>query len=155
MVKIRPGVRPGRSCETKSITRTGQDNKKSQKRNISHIWGKAHRKDIAMKFGTGVDIHEGTVWSLKFRGCKFYRGLKFGLLRWLCLWALTQCSAYCATCDTVAEVSQDSARSSALYMGRDGRVVSVTGLGSRGRGFESHCRKKWWTVMEFVTIYHV
>jgi len=27
MVKIRPGVRPGQSCEKKSITRTGQDNK--------------------------------------------------------------------------------------------------------------------------------
>jgi len=26
--------------------------------------------------------------------------------------------------------------------GRDGRVVSVTGLGSRGRVFESRCRKK-------------
>jgi len=24
MVKIRPGVRPGQSCEKKSITRTGQ-----------------------------------------------------------------------------------------------------------------------------------
>jgi len=35
----------------------------------------------------------GRVWSLKFKGCKFYRGLKFGLLHWLCLWALTQCSA--------------------------------------------------------------
>ena len=49
--------------EKKSITRTGQDwtgqdrtTKKSQKRNISHIWGKAPRKDIAMKFGTGVDV---------------------------------------------------------------------------------------------------
>ena len=42
----------------KSITRTGQDRttKKSQKRNISHIWGEAPRKDIAMKFGTGVDV---------------------------------------------------------------------------------------------------
>ena len=39
--------------------------------------------------------------------------------------------------------------------GRDGRVVSVTGLGSRGRGLESRCRKKWWAVMEFVNIYHV
>jgi len=38
---------------------------------------------------------------------------------------------------------------------RDGRVVSVTGLGSRGRGFESRCRKKWRAVMEFVNIYHV
>ena len=63
MVKFRPRVRPGRSCEKKSITRTGQDwtgqdrtTKKSQKRNISHIWGEAHRKDIAMKFGTGVDV---------------------------------------------------------------------------------------------------
>ena len=60
MVKNRPGVRPGRSCEKKSITRTGQNRttKKSQKRNISHIWGKAPRKDIAMKFGTGVDVLE-------------------------------------------------------------------------------------------------
>ena len=24
--------------------------------NISHIWGEAPRKDIAMKFGTGVDV---------------------------------------------------------------------------------------------------
>ena len=58
MVKFRPGVRPGQSCEKKSITRRGQDRttKKSQKRNISHIWGKAPRKDIAMKFGTGVDV---------------------------------------------------------------------------------------------------
>ena len=30
--------------------------KKSQNRNISHIWGKAPRKDIAMKFGTRVDV---------------------------------------------------------------------------------------------------
>ena len=39
-------------------TWTGQDRttKKSQKRNISHIWEKAPRKDIAMKFGTGVDV---------------------------------------------------------------------------------------------------
>ena len=48
----------------KSITRTGQDwtggqdrtTKKSQKRNISHILGEAPRKDIAMKFGAGVDV---------------------------------------------------------------------------------------------------
>jgi len=65
MVKIRPGVRPGRSCDKKSITRTGQDRpiKKSQKRNISHIWGIAPRKDIAMKFGTGVDVPEVVTWA--------------------------------------------------------------------------------------------
>jgi len=65
MVKFRPWVRPGRSCEKKSITRTGQDRatKKSQKRNISHIWGKAPRKDIAMKFGTGVDVLEVVTWE--------------------------------------------------------------------------------------------
>ena len=63
MIKFRPGVWPGRSSEKKIITgtgldRTGQDGttKKSQKRNISHIWGEAPRKDIAMKFGTGVDV---------------------------------------------------------------------------------------------------
>ena len=71
MVKFRPGVRPGRSCEKKqSITRTGQDwtgqdrtTKMSLKCNISHIWGKAPRKDIAMKFGTGVDVLEVVTWA--------------------------------------------------------------------------------------------
>ena len=45
--------------------RTGQDRttKKSQKCNISHIWGKAPRKDIAMKFGTGVDVLEVVTWA--------------------------------------------------------------------------------------------
>ena len=45
--------------------RIGQDRtrQKSQKRNISHIWGKAPRKDIAMKFGTGVDVHEVVKWE--------------------------------------------------------------------------------------------
>jgi len=45
--------------------RTGQDmtTKKSQKRNISHIWGKAPRKDIAMKLGTGVDVLEIVTWA--------------------------------------------------------------------------------------------
>ena len=48
-----------------SITRTEQDRtiKKSQKRNISHIWGKAPCKAIAMKFGTGVDVHEVVAWA--------------------------------------------------------------------------------------------
>ena len=65
MVKFRPGVRLGRSCEKKSITRTGQDRttKKSQKRNISHIWLKAPRKDIAMKFGTAVHVLEVVTWA--------------------------------------------------------------------------------------------
>ena len=47
--------------------RTGQDRtgqqKKSQKRNISHICGKAPRKDIAMKFGTGVDVLKVVTWA--------------------------------------------------------------------------------------------
>jgi len=49
----------------KSITMTGQDRttKKSQKRNILHIWGKAPRKDIAMKFGIGVDVLEIVTWA--------------------------------------------------------------------------------------------
>ena len=44
---------------------TGQDRtiKKSQKRNISHIWGKAPRTDIAMKFGTAVDVLEIVTWA--------------------------------------------------------------------------------------------
>ena len=70
MVKFRPGVRPGRSCEKKKYNQdrtgwTGQDRTttKSQKRNISHIWGKARRKDIAMKFGTGVDVLEVVTWA--------------------------------------------------------------------------------------------
>ena len=58
-------VNLGGVARKKSITRTRQDRtgqdrttKKSQKRNISHIWGEAPRKDIAMKFGTGVDVLE-------------------------------------------------------------------------------------------------
>ena len=50
--------------------RTGQVRtiKKSQKRNISHIWGQAPRKAIAMKFCTGVDIHDLVTWqSLIFK----------------------------------------------------------------------------------------
>ena len=43
--------------------RTGQDTKKSQKSNISHIWGKVPRKDIAIKFGTGVDVLEVVTWA--------------------------------------------------------------------------------------------
>jgi len=69
--------------------------KKSQKRNISHIWGKLPVK--ILQFGTGVDVLEvvtwAEFWSWKFNGCKFYRGSNFGLLHWLCLWALIQCSA--------------------------------------------------------------
>ena len=62
-VKIRPGIRPGH--ESEKTTRTGQDRtiKKSQKRNISHIQGKSPRKDIAMKFGTGVDVQEVVAWA--------------------------------------------------------------------------------------------
>jgi len=54
----------GGVARKKSITRTGQDRttKKSQKRNISHIWGKASHKYIAMKFGTGVDVLEVVTW---------------------------------------------------------------------------------------------
>jgi len=80
MVKIRPGFRPGRSCEKKCITRTGQDRttKKSQKRNISHIWGKAPRKDIAMKFGAGVDVLDVATWAEfdleNLRGVNFTEG---------------------------------------------------------------------------------
>jgi len=69
MVKFRPGVRPGRSSEKKKynqdrteLDRTGQQ-KKSQKRNISHIWGKAPRKDIVIKFGTGVDVLDVVTWA--------------------------------------------------------------------------------------------
>ena len=78
MVKFRPGVRPGRSCEKKSITRTGQDYKKSQKRNISHIWRNATLKDIAIKFGTGVDVLEVVMWAnfnlYNLRGVTFTGG---------------------------------------------------------------------------------
>ena len=42
---------------------SGQDNKKSLKRNISHTWGKAPRKDIAMKFGIRVDVAEVVTWA--------------------------------------------------------------------------------------------
>ena len=55
----------GGVARKKSITRTGLDRtiKKSQKRNISHIWRKAPRKDIAMKYGTGVDVIEVVRWA--------------------------------------------------------------------------------------------
>ena len=55
----------GGVARKKSITRTGQDRttKKSQKRNISHIWGKAPHKDIAIKFGTGVDVLDVVRWT--------------------------------------------------------------------------------------------
>ena len=60
--------------------RTGQDRttKKSQKRNILHIWGEAPRKDIAMKFGTGVDVLD-VVMVAEFnlenlRGANFIEG---------------------------------------------------------------------------------
>ena len=60
MVKIRPGVPAGAIPRKDSITMPGQDRtiKKSQNRNISHIWRQAPRKAIATKFGTGVDVHE-------------------------------------------------------------------------------------------------
>jgi len=69
----RKKVQPGQD-------RTGQDItiKKSQKRNISHIWGQAPSKAIAIKFGTGVNVHEVVTWAkfdfFKFKRCKFYRG---------------------------------------------------------------------------------
>ena len=55
-------MRPGRDPEKKKYN---QDRtiKKSQKRYISHIWGKAPRTDIAMKFGTGVDVLEIVTWA--------------------------------------------------------------------------------------------
>ena len=55
-------MRPGRDPEKKKYN---QDRtiKKSQKRNILHIWGQATRKDIAMKFRTGVDVHEVVTWA--------------------------------------------------------------------------------------------
>ena len=55
-VKIRLGVQPERDCEKKSITRTG-------KRDISHIWGQAPCKAIAIKFCTGVDVHEVVTYT--------------------------------------------------------------------------------------------
>jgi len=60
-LKSVPGYNLGTVARTKSIQ--DRTTKKSQKRNISHIWGKAPRKDIAMKFGTGVDIHEVVTWA--------------------------------------------------------------------------------------------
>ena len=85
MVKFRSGIRPGRSCKKKIITRTGHDRtgqdritKKSQKRNISHIWGKVPRKNIAMKFGTSVEFFEVVTWAEfdleNLRGANFTGG---------------------------------------------------------------------------------
>ena len=67
MVQIRPWGSTWAELREKKYNqdRTAQDRttKKSQKRNISHIWGKATRKDIAMKFGTGVDALEVVTWA--------------------------------------------------------------------------------------------
>ena len=67
MVKFRLGGSTWAELQEKKYNqdRTGQDRttKKSQKCNISHIWGKAPRKDIAMKFGTGVDVHDVVTWA--------------------------------------------------------------------------------------------
>jgi len=46
-----------------NITRTGPDRTTKKSQNISHIWGKAPRKDIAMKLGTGVDVLEVVTWA--------------------------------------------------------------------------------------------
>jgi len=95
MVKIRPGVRPGRSCEKKKYNQD-RTTKKLQKRNISHIWEKTPRKDIAMKFGTGVDVYEVVKWAEfaleNLMGVNFTGGQILGFSI-DCLWALTQCSA--------------------------------------------------------------
>jgi len=54
-------------CDLGTIARKkyNQDRttKKSQKRHISHILGQAFRKDIAIIFGTGVDVHETVTWA--------------------------------------------------------------------------------------------
>ena len=49
----------------KSITRTGQNRTtKIHKSVIFHIFGgKLPRNTIAMKFGTGVDVHEVVKWE--------------------------------------------------------------------------------------------
>ena len=64
----RKKVYPGQDMtgqDRTGLDRTGQDmtTKKSQKRNISHIWGKAPREDIAMKFGRGVHVLEVVTWA--------------------------------------------------------------------------------------------
>ena len=80
----------GGVARKKRITRTGQDRtgldrtgqdrttKKSQKRNISYIWGKAPRQDIAIKFSAGVDVLEvvtGAEFDLEnLRGVNFTGG---------------------------------------------------------------------------------
>jgi len=51
------------------------------------------KNEIWHRGGCPRGSYVGKVWSLKFKGCKFYRGLKFRLLHWLYLWALTQCNA--------------------------------------------------------------
>ena len=68
-------MRPGRDCEKKSITRTGQDRtgqdrttKKSQKRNISHIWGEAPRKDIAIDVVTVAEFDLENLRGVNFTG---------------------------------------------------------------------------------------
>ena len=77
--------------------RTGQQ--KSHKSVMFHIFGgtlpvKILQWNEIWHRGRCPQVsYVGRVLCWKFNGCKFYRGLKFGLLHWLCLWALTQCSA--------------------------------------------------------------
>ena len=61
---------------------TGQDRtiKKSQKRNISHISGQSYCNKMWHRGRCPQGSYVDKAWSLKFKGCKFYRGLKFGLL---------------------------------------------------------------------------
>jgi len=64
-----------------SKDRTGQQ-KSHKKSNISHIWSQAPRKDIAMKFGIGVDVHDIVAWAefdfLNLRGVNFTGGYNLG-----------------------------------------------------------------------------
>ena len=87
-LKFVEGFEPGVIARKKyNQDRTGQDNKKSHKSIIFHIFGgKLPVKLLQWNLARGSYV--GKVWSLKFKGCKFYRGLKFWLLHWLCLWDL-------------------------------------------------------------------
>ena len=103
-------------------------------------------------------IYVGKVWSLKFKGCKFYRGLKFGLLYWLCLlatqlvwiighdwklrtWYLPTCAA--AAAQRAAKSTSRFTINQPFYIYRVQQIEDDTGLNANDAWRIAHDRKSW------------
>jgi len=67
-VKIHPQVRPGRVPENKKIqyNLVSNQEKKTQNRNISHIWGEAPTEWIEIKICTAVELQD-LIMDVKFK----------------------------------------------------------------------------------------